>query len=436
MYDSIENVLILQGGGSLGAFGCGVFKALANSNISIDIIAGTSIGGLNASLIAGSKEDHPEKALEQFWLELAEGSSSTNSSISSSNNNTDFNLPFIDGLKRILVLKNQFESFLAGGYLIPTTNTNTTTTTTTNNNNTATSPSTADHSPITHISEVKSIKSFYKSAIYGNNKVFMPRWRPEYALTDPQYFTPFEWTYLYDHSPLVKTLEKYIDYNKLQPNGKPNARLIITAVNVLTSEPLIFDGSKQQITSKHILATTAYPRYYFQWVEVEKGVYAWDGSLLSNTPLREVIEASPAKDKRIFLVENYPKKIDKLPDNLLEIEHRSRDIMFCDKTLHNVQMSKAITYYLRFIDELYHMIEDRFDLEKEKQEDKEKFEKIKVKYKKISQQHGAEIKHVHYISRDEPFPDLYENADFSIDTIKASIRDGELKTKQILKDIT
>jgi len=32
-YTSIENVLILQGGGSLGAFGCGVFKALANNNI-------------------------------------------------------------------------------------------------------------------------------------------------------------------------------------------------------------------------------------------------------------------------------------------------------------------------------------------------------------------------------------------------------------------
>ena len=139
----------------------------------------------------------------------------------------------------------------------------------------------------------------------------MPRWRPEYALTDPEYFAPYEWTYLFDHSPLVKTLEEYIDYNKLQPNGRPNAHLIITAVNVLTSEAVIFDSSKQQITSKHILATTGYPRYYFRWVEVEKGVYAWDGSLLSNTPLREVIDVSPVKDKRIFLVENYPKKIDK-----------------------------------------------------------------------------------------------------------------------------
>ena len=56
--DTIENVLILQGGGSLGAFGCGVFKALTNNNIKIDIVAGTSSGGLNATIIAGSKGDH------------------------------------------------------------------------------------------------------------------------------------------------------------------------------------------------------------------------------------------------------------------------------------------------------------------------------------------------------------------------------------------
>ena len=36
--DKIENVLVLQGGGSLGAFGCGVFKALTNKNIRFDIV--------------------------------------------------------------------------------------------------------------------------------------------------------------------------------------------------------------------------------------------------------------------------------------------------------------------------------------------------------------------------------------------------------------
>jgi NTE family protein len=238
---------------------------------------------------------------------------------------------------------------------------------------------------------------------------------------------------MYDHSPLVKTAEKYIDFNKLRPNGKPNSRLIITAVNVLTAEPLIFDSTKQKITSKHILAATGYPSYYFPWVEVEKGVYAWDGSLLSNTPLREVIDASPVNDKRVFLVENYPKKCDMLPDNLSEVQHRARDIMFSDKTLHSVKMSKAITYYLRLINDLYKMLEDHFD--SNKKEDIKKFEKIRARYKKVSERHGAEIKGVHYITRSEPFPSLYENADFSVNTVKASIKDGELKTNQKLKDI-
>ncbi len=397
MSNNIENVLILQGGGSLGAFGCGVFKALANSNIKIDIIAGTSIGGLNASIIAGSKgEDPPEKALEKYWLELAEGSSA------------NLNSPFIEGLAR---------------YPIPTLSR-------------LLSPATPtiEDTAMRHISEVKSVMSFYTSAIYGNDKIFVPRWRPEFAFTDPEYFTPNNWTYLYDHSPLVKTAEKYIDYNKLQPNGKSNSRLIITAVNVLTAEPLIFDSAKQQITSKHILAATGYPSYYFGWAEVEKGVYAWDGSLLSNTPLREVIDASSVKDKQVFLVENYPKKYDMLPDNLLEVQHRARDIMFSDKTLHSVQMSKTITYYLRLINDLYDMLEDHFN--SEKKEEIEKFEKIRARYKKVSVEHGAEIKRVHYITRSEPFPSLYENADFSVDTIKASIKDGELKTNQILKKIS
>jgi NTE family protein len=72
--EHLENVLVLHEGGSLGAFGCGVYKALAKSNIKLDIIAGTSIGGVNVAIIAGSKNEKPEKALEEFWLEIGENS--------------------------------------------------------------------------------------------------------------------------------------------------------------------------------------------------------------------------------------------------------------------------------------------------------------------------------------------------------------------------
>jgi hypothetical protein len=46
---------------------------------------------------------------------------------------------------------------------------------------------------------------------------------------------------------------------------------------------------------------------------VEDGVFAWD------TPVREVIEASPRDDKHIFIVENYPRKIDRLPSEMMEV---------------------------------------------------------------------------------------------------------------------
>ena len=64
----VENVLILQGGGSLGAFACGVFKAFAKKNKKFDIIAGTSIGGINGAIAAGSNNDRPEIRLGEFLV--------------------------------------------------------------------------------------------------------------------------------------------------------------------------------------------------------------------------------------------------------------------------------------------------------------------------------------------------------------------------------
>jgi NTE family protein len=404
----LENVLILQGGGSLGAFGCGVFKTLANSNIKLDIIAGTSIGGINAAIIAGSKDaKHPELLLEQFWLELSESFVDFDKVTLPSS----ASLPkFIEKLLLVLPSNNYYYH-----HHFPTASSEQENYSTIKANERAI--------------KMKQLRSFYSSAIFGNDKMFKPRWRQETALTDPEYFAPQNWTYMYDLAPLVKTLEKYIDYNKLKPNGNPNARLILTAVNVLTADPLTFDSSKQQITSKHILATSAYPLYNFPWIEVEDGVYAWDGGLLNNTPLREVIDASPVNDKRIFLVENYPKRVNALPKNLPEVYHRARDIMFSDKTVYNVRMSKVITLYLRYIEELYQLIET-LDLT---EVDPKQLKRIRKKYKKYKQERGAEIKDIFYITRDEPFPHMYENADFSPETIKNSIKEGEMKTIQALK---
>ena len=36
--------------------------------------------------------------------------------------------------------------------------------------------------------KAKQIRSFYSSAIFGNEKMFKPRWSAEFALKDPEYF--------------------------------------------------------------------------------------------------------------------------------------------------------------------------------------------------------------------------------------------------------
>ena len=385
--NGFENVLILQGGGSLGAFGCGVFKALAETRVKIDILAGTSIGGINAAIIAGSKDKRPEFALEQFWLELAE-------------NSIDFMQPLMPSIP-LAPTVNESESYYSRYH---------------------------QQAGVS----LRQALSFYSSALYGNSMMFLPRWRPEYAIKDPKYFRPHEWTYIYDHSPLASTLEKYINYDKLRPGGNPNTRLIITAVNVLTAKPMTFDSARQQITVKHLLGTSGYPFYGFPWVEVEKGMYVWDGSLLSNTPFREVIDASPVIDKRVFIVENYPKKIEMLPQNLPEVLHRARDIMFSDKTAHNIKMSKVITRHLEFIEELYKIVEENVDPSKI---DRQKLDNIHKKYQKMMKEHGAEIKKMVYITREERSPYLYENIDFTQAGIKNLIKEGESKTKQALRKI-
>ena len=93
----VQRALVLQGGGALGAYELGVFKALCedlarrNENddkrMLFDIIAGTSIGAVNAAIIVGTvlnyKRDHIQASqidiwqhsvqeLESFWSEISD----------------------------------------------------------------------------------------------------------------------------------------------------------------------------------------------------------------------------------------------------------------------------------------------------------------------------------------------------------------------------
>ncbi|MEJ8813049.1 patatin-like phospholipase family protein [Variovorax ureilyticus] len=63
-------VLVLQGGGALGAYQVGVYEALHEAGIEPDWVIGTSIGAINASLIAGNPPEERLARLNRFWDQM------------------------------------------------------------------------------------------------------------------------------------------------------------------------------------------------------------------------------------------------------------------------------------------------------------------------------------------------------------------------------
>src|SRR6516165_10669563 len=63
-------VLVLQGGGALGSYQAGVYQALHEAGIEPDWIIGTSIGAINASLIAGNPVEERLPKLKEFWKRM------------------------------------------------------------------------------------------------------------------------------------------------------------------------------------------------------------------------------------------------------------------------------------------------------------------------------------------------------------------------------
>jgi len=98
-----------------------------------------------------------------------------------------------------------------------------------------------------------------------------------------------------------------VDHNKLYLGATKEGlldvlRIVITAINVMTAKPLVFDNTMMHTEAKQILPSIVYPIYCFPWIEIEDGMLAWDGSLLSNTLIREVLYVSLKNDKNIFII--------------------------------------------------------------------------------------------------------------------------------------
>lgn len=66
-------VLVFQGGGALGAYQVGVYQALHEFGVEPDWVIGTSIGAINAALIAGNPAEQRLEKLSEFWGRVEHG---------------------------------------------------------------------------------------------------------------------------------------------------------------------------------------------------------------------------------------------------------------------------------------------------------------------------------------------------------------------------
>lgn len=67
---SETTILVLQGGGALGAYQAGAFEGLAQADIDVNWVAGISIGAINAALICGNEPENRLQALKGFWDQI------------------------------------------------------------------------------------------------------------------------------------------------------------------------------------------------------------------------------------------------------------------------------------------------------------------------------------------------------------------------------
>jgi NTE family protein len=156
--------------------------------------------------------------------------------------------------------------------------------------------------------------------MFGQPGLFTPR-------TWLDWFAPCNLVSYYDTSVLKGTLERLVDFNRI--NNAGDVRLSVGAVNVRTGQFSYFDSANMTIRPEHIMASGALPPG-FPPIEID-GEHYWDGGLFSNTPLEYVLDYSPRRSRLIFQIDMFQAE-GQLPTNLDEVAEREKDIRYSSRT--------------------------------------------------------------------------------------------------------
>jgi len=138
-------------------------------------------------------------------------------------------------------------------------------------------------------------------------------------------------TSYYDTSDLKKTLERLVDFDRINAR---EIRFSVGAVNVRTGNFAYFDNARQPIRPEHVMASGALPPG-FPAIEID-GEFYWDGGLVSNTPLRYILERVPRRSTLTFQVDLFAAQ-GELPSRLDAVSEREKDIRYSSRTRMGVE---------------------------------------------------------------------------------------------------
>ena len=268
-------VLLLQGGGALGAYQVGAFKALAhecaNANNTIDWVAGISIGAINSAVIAAPKNVGAVEELESLWDEILSPFDSTD--------------------------------------LMPAW------------------PQKSLHSWFSVI-EPKYLDWAWMTFINGQPNFFSPRvLNPFRNPWVQQWFHKLDRNELafYGTHRLAETLDRHVNWLALK-DGK--IRLSLGATHMCDGEVEFFDSSETDLEAKHVQASGALPPA-FPPIQIGDEWYM-DGGVSNNTPI-EILGKQFFHSKRntvVFAVDLFDRKNDVLPESFEDLLWRQKCIQY------------------------------------------------------------------------------------------------------------
>ncbi|KUM05184.1 patatin-like phospholipase family protein [Chromobacterium subtsugae] len=336
--------LVLQGGGALGAYQAGVYQGLAEANLHPNWVAGISIGALNAAIIAGNPPETRADKLEQFW-------------------NT---------ISRQPLLPPSPHNLLDLGQTLP--------------------PS---------LQGLFNGWEAWRALTEGQNGFFVPR----KLVGAGSLLRPGNASF-YDTSPLKSTLEKLVDFDRLNDSGE--MRVSVGAVNVRSGNFVYFDNTRERLRAEHFMASGALPPG-FPAVEID-GEHYWDGGMVSNTPLQQVLTAQPRKHSLVFQVDLWNAR-GALPEDLSKVALRQKDIQFSSRT-------RMITGYMQEAQQFRQMLREVLELVPEEK-------RQAPAYRRAAQQACDRLFNViHLIYQDKPCEGHYKDYQFSASTMREHWQSG------------